>query len=121
MHLSPIQAACIPSILSEADTVVAAETGSGKTHGYLVPLFDMLCRTSDDSEESLSDRGLRKNHLRSLVLCPNVMLCGQVVQMANNLHKENGEPLLSVSAICGHQVYGSSYFFSWKDYVHVSL
>ncbi|XP_027151606.1 DEAD-box ATP-dependent RNA helicase 22 isoform X1 [Coffea eugenioides] len=100
---SLVQAACIPRILSGADTVVAAETGSGKTHGYLVPLFDMLCRTSDDSVESLSDRELGKRYPQSLVLCPNVMLCGQIVQMANNLRKENEEPLLRVAAVCGHQ------------------
>ena len=90
--------------------MVAAETGSGKTHGYLVPLFDMLCRTSDDSVESLSDRELGKRYPQSLVLSPNVMLCGQIVQMANNLRKENEEPLLRVAAVCGHQVHNSSYF-----------
>lgn len=95
--------------------MVAAETGSGKTHGYLVPLFDMLCRTSDDSEKSLSRRELGKCYRRSLILCPNVMLCEQVVRMANCLHKENGEPLLSVAAVCGHQVQISSYFFSWIE------
>ncbi|KAL3501239.1 hypothetical protein ACH5RR_035688 [Cinchona calisaya] len=35
-------------LCSGADTVTAAETGSGKTHGYLVPLFDMLCKTGDN-------------------------------------------------------------------------
>ncbi|KAL9251198.1 DEAD-box ATP-dependent RNA helicase 22-like protein [Drosera capensis] len=33
------QAACVPSIVAGSDTVVAAETGGGKTHGYLVPII----------------------------------------------------------------------------------
>ncbi|KAL3511243.1 hypothetical protein ACH5RR_030644 [Cinchona calisaya] len=100
---SLVQAACIPSVLSGVDTVVAAETGSGKTHGYLVPLFDMLCRSSDESGASLSDRDLGKCRRRSLVLCPNVMLCEQVARMANCLLKENGQPLLTIAVVCGRQ------------------
>jgi len=36
-----------------------------------------------------------------LVLCPNVMLCEQVVRMANSLLDESGEPLKSAAAVCG--------------------
>ncbi|PWA46732.1 DNA/RNA helicase, DEAD/DEAH box type, N-terminal [Artemisia annua] len=39
----------------------------------------------------------------SLVLCPNVMLCEQVVRMANCICDDNGEPLLRVAAVCGRQ------------------
>ncbi|GAA0164017.1 RNA helicase [Lithospermum erythrorhizon] len=97
---SLVQAACIPSILSGVDTVVAAETGSGKTHGYLVPLVNKLITTADESEDSFDPR----SHCNlSVVLCPNVMLCEQVVRMANNLCDENGKPFLKVAAICGQQ------------------
>ena len=104
-----MQAACIPGILSGADTVIAAETGSGKTHAYLIPLMDRLCRTYDNSNESLPDEALRKFHRISLVLCPNVicpnvMLCEQVVRMANCICNEDGKPLLNVAAVCGCQV-----------------
>lgn len=100
---SLVQATCIPHILSGADTVIAAETGSGKTHGYLVPLIDRLGRTPDNSEEALTDEVLKKSRRVSLVLCPNVMLCEQVVRMANGLCNQTGEPLLSVAASCGRQ------------------
>ncbi|KAH0668927.1 hypothetical protein KY289_023420 [Solanum tuberosum] len=101
---SLIQAACIPSILSGVDVVVAAETGSGKTHGYLVPLIDKLCQISDSSG-AIAGQDVRKHNRLSLVLCPNVMLCEQVVRMANSLCNDSGTPLLSIAAVCGRQVW----------------
>lgn len=90
-----IQAASIPAILSGGDVVVAAETGSGKTHGYLVPIIHKLCSNQDVSH----DLNQKKNHPVSLVLCPNVMLCEQVVRMANSLCNDAGEPLVKAAAI----------------------
>ncbi|XP_019055085.1 PREDICTED: DEAD-box ATP-dependent RNA helicase 22 isoform X2 [Nelumbo nucifera] len=97
------KAACIPSILSGNDVVMAAETGSGKTHGYLVPLMDKLSVTSDTSAATDGDHGLTQPHKLSLVLCPNVMLCEQVVRMANCIRDNNGQQLLKVAAVCGQQ------------------
>ncbi|PHT34106.1 hypothetical protein CQW23_25906 [Capsicum baccatum] len=101
---SLIQATCIPSILSGADVVVAAETGSGKTHGYLVPLIDKLCQISDSSG-AIAGQDVSKHHRLSLVLCPNVMLCEQVVRMANSLCDDSGTPLVRIAAVCGRQVW----------------
>ncbi|KAJ6689007.1 hypothetical protein OIU85_005425 [Salix viminalis] len=39
----------------------------------------------------------------SLVLCPNVLLCDQVVRMASGLCDDDGHPLLKVAAVCGRQ------------------
>uniref|UniRef100_A0A5B7BXT6 RNA helicase n=1 Tax=Davidia involucrata TaxID=16924 RepID=A0A5B7BXT6_DAVIN len=100
---SLVQAACIPCILSGNDVVVAAETGSGKTHGYLVPLIEKLYGTSDNSADTVAEKGLSQPHWLSLVLCPNIMLCEQVVRMANCLCDDNSEPLLRVAAVCGRQ------------------
>ncbi|KAL8518939.1 hypothetical protein ACS0TY_010050 [Phlomoides rotata] len=100
---SRVQAACIPAILSGTDVVVAAETGSGKTHGYLVPIIYRLCSTLDVSESALGDLKLNNHQHVSLVLCPNVMLCEQVVKMANSLCDDTGKPLLKTAAICGRQ------------------
>ncbi|CAA7047360.1 unnamed protein product [Microthlaspi erraticum] len=97
------QAVCIPSILSGKDVIVAAETGSGKTHGYLAPIIDQLTNNALDSEHM--DREERPRQLKniSLILCPNVMLCEQVVRMVNGLLGEDGNPLLRVEAVCGSQ------------------
>ncbi|KAG6429613.1 hypothetical protein SASPL_107665 [Salvia splendens] len=96
---SLVQAACVPAILSGDDVVVAAETGSGKTHGYLVPIIHKVYSNLD----ALHDPKLKKHQHVSLVLCPNVMLCEQVVRMANSLLDGAGEPLLKAAAVCGRQ------------------
>nr|AKF43370.1 DEA(D/H)-box RNA helicase family protein [Pelargonium fulgidum] len=100
---SLVQAACIPSILSGKDVVIAAETGSGKTHGYLVPLIDKLCRANDDSGNTSSGKELTPPRKIFLVLCPNVMLCEQVARMANSLRNDSGDPLLGVAIVGGQQ------------------
>ena len=61
--------------------VVAAETGSGKTHAYLIPLIEKLYNLSDGREGFASDEELKL----SLVFCHNVLLCEQLVQMACGL------------------------------------
>lgn len=105
------QAACIPSILSGRDSIIAAETGSGKTHSYLVPLINKLSDARGHSGgDSASDQGFTPPHGVSLVLCPNVLLCEQVVRMANGLCDDNGEPLLKVAAVCGRQVLFAKFF-----------
>jgi superfamily II DNA/RNA helicase len=95
----------VPAILSRKDVVVAAETGSGKTHGYLVPLIDRLCSVPDDSADTVSDQESTPLRRLCLVLCPNVLLCEQVVRMANGLCGDDGEPLLRVASVCGRQVF----------------
>ncbi|KFK40825.1 hypothetical protein AALP_AA2G046400 [Arabis alpina] len=98
------QAVCIPSILSGKDVIVAAETGSGKTHGYLAPIIDQLTHTTvlDSEHTSGAQRPISLKNI-SLILCPNVMLCEQVVRMVNGLLGEDGNPLLRVEAVCGSQ------------------
>ena len=43
-HCTPIQAACIPQILNRKDLVGIAQTGTGKTAAYLLPLITLLQR-----------------------------------------------------------------------------
>lgn len=99
---SLVQAAAIPSILSGKDVVVAAETGSGKTHGYLVPIIHNLCGMYGPFENGMK-KGRSGAQKFALVLCPNAMLCEQAARMASNLHGPHGDPLLKVMAVCGSQ------------------
>lgn len=104
-----MQAAAVPSILADGDVVMAAETGSGKTQAYLAPLFNKLLETKQTeidaaSSQTLVGRGSLERQNFALVLCPNAMLCEQVMQMANTLCDSFGTPLLKVSVVSGGQV-----------------
>jgi len=65
---SPIQAQAIPAILEGRDVMAAAQTGTGKTAGFTLPLLERL---------SAGDR-VRSNHVRALVLTPTRELAAQV-------------------------------------------
>ena len=65
---TPIQVQAVPSILDGIDVMGAAQTGSGKTAGFTLPLLQRLSRKPAD--------GAR--HLRALVLTPTRELAAQV-------------------------------------------
>ena len=67
-----IQIEAIPAILSGRDLMAAAETGTGKTAGFTLP---MLQRLSD--RPGVSAR-VKSNHIRALVLTPTRELAVQV-------------------------------------------
>ncbi|VVS91157.1 DEAD/DEAH box helicase [Desulfoluna spongiiphila] len=64
----PIQAEAIPAILSGRDVMAAAQTGTGKTASYTLPLLQRLA----------TGPGVRANHIRGLVLTPTRELAVQV-------------------------------------------
>ncbi|MCP4339380.1 MAG: DEAD/DEAH box helicase [Desulfobulbaceae bacterium] len=66
----PIQLKVIPAVLSGRDIMAAAETGTGKTAGFALPLLQHL---SDGPK-------VRANHIRVLVLTPTRELAVQVAE-----------------------------------------
>lgn len=65
---TPIQAAAIPAVLSGRDLMAAAQTGTGKTAGFTLPILQLL-----------SDNGAPHPHrIRALVLTPTRELAAQV-------------------------------------------
>jgi len=65
---SPIQLEAIPAVLTGSDVMAAAQTGTGKTASFTLPLLQRL------------DNGtrVRPNHIRTLVLTPTRELAAQV-------------------------------------------
>jgi ATP-dependent RNA helicase RhlE len=67
---SPIQAQAIPAVLEGRDVMAAAQTGTGKTAGFTLPLL-----------QGLSKGQLAKaNQVRALVLTPTRELAAQVAE-----------------------------------------
>ena len=66
---TPIQAAAIPLVLQGADLMAAAQTGTGKTAAFALPLLQRL------SEKAQGDG---RRPVRALVLTPTRELAAQV-------------------------------------------
>ncbi len=66
---SPIQAKVIPSVIKGNDILAAAQTGTGKTAGFTLPLLQLL---------SEGQRLNKSNQVRALVLTPTRELAAQV-------------------------------------------
>ena len=69
-----IQIEAIPAIISGRDVMATAETGTGKTASFTLP---MLQRLSDRGDGSTKSR-VKSNHIRALVLTPTRELAVQV-------------------------------------------
>ncbi len=65
---SPIQAQAIPAILEGKDVMAAAQTGTGKTAGFTLPILERLS----------NGPSVRSNHIRALILTPTRELAAQV-------------------------------------------
>ncbi len=64
----PVQLKAIPAILTGKDVMAAAQTGTGKTAAFTLPLLQRLS----------TGPGVRANHIRALVLVPTRELAMQV-------------------------------------------
>lgn len=65
---SPIQASAIPAILEKRDVLATAQTGTGKTAAFTLPLLQLL-----DEEQPT-----KRRHVRALILTPTRELAAQI-------------------------------------------
>ncbi|MDK9736931.1 DEAD/DEAH box helicase [Vibrio sp. D404a] len=65
---SPIQEKAIPAVLKGKDVMAAAQTGTGKTAGFTLPILELLS----------NGPRVRANQVRALVLTPTRELAAQV-------------------------------------------
>ncbi|MFX4210630.1 DEAD/DEAH box helicase [Aliarcobacter butzleri] len=73
-----IQSKSIPVILSKKDVLAAAQTGTGKTAGFTLPLLQRL------KDSDLKDK---KTQVRALILTPTRELAAQVAQSVETYGK----------------------------------
>ena len=66
---TPIQKEAIPVILEKKDVLAGAQTGTGKTAGFTLPLLELLSRTKPTKA---------KQHVKVLILTPTRELASQV-------------------------------------------
>ena len=69
---TPIQAKAIPEVLAGRDLLAAAQTGTGKTAGFTLPMLQRL------SQSKLQSSNPNAKHPRILVLVPTRELAAQV-------------------------------------------
>lgn len=88
---TPVQESVIPSILKGRDVLATAETGSGKTSAYLLPILERFL--------SAPHRSSREIH--ALVLVPTRELAAQVREVAQELAVHLPNRIKIVSAVGG--------------------
>ncbi|MFK5938186.1 MAG: DEAD/DEAH box helicase [Sulfurimonas sp.] len=66
---TPIQAQAIPVILQKKDILAGAQTGTGKTAGFTLPMLELLSRSKHQTKQ---------HHVKALILTPTRELAAQV-------------------------------------------
>ncbi|HEY0669180.1 MAG TPA: DEAD/DEAH box helicase [Sphingobacteriaceae bacterium] len=70
---TPVQAQAIPLIMENKDLIACAQTGTGKTASYLLPLLDDIAK------------GNNRDNITTLILAPTRELAQQIDQQAEGL------------------------------------
>jgi ATP-dependent RNA helicase RhlE len=88
-----VQSQAIPAALQGRNLLVTAETGSGKTAAFLLPII-----------QRLASEGGRGKQTRALVMCPTREIASQSVAFANSLAQGTG---VRAAAIYGGVAFGA--------------
>jgi len=97
---SPVQSAAIPVILAERDLIAVAQTGTGKTASFTLPLLQLL---NSGSQAALCKKPSKKpskdpGNIRALIITPTRELAAQV---AKNVQTYGQSTNLSSLAVFG--------------------
>lgn len=84
-----IQFKAIPSILKGEDVMAVAQTGTGKTAAFAIPIMELLLRAGQRREANI---------VRCVVLVPTRELCAQITEVFKAIGKYTG---LQVAGIFG--------------------
>ena len=93
VRTTPIQSAVFPLVLTGADLIACAETGTGKTAAFLLPIMQRLLAAADGSPHPIAPA------TRVLVLAPTRELAAQIDEDFDGF--AYGTPLSSVAVYGG--------------------
>jgi ATP-dependent RNA helicase CshB len=82
---TPIQKQVIPLVLKQRDIIGISQTGTGKTHAFLIPIMDLI--------------DVQQDHVQAVIISPTRELAMQTYEHAKKFMKEL--PELRVSLIVG--------------------
>ncbi|NOV23120.1 DEAD/DEAH box helicase [Cupriavidus necator] len=82
---TPIQAQAIPAVLKGGDLLAGAQTGTGKTAGFTLPMLQLLSETAPRHAGGAQRPG--RVAVRALVLTPTRELAAQVEESVRNYGK----------------------------------
>ncbi|MBO6660400.1 MAG: DEAD/DEAH box helicase [Roseivirga sp.] len=82
---TPIQEKAIPSIIEGKDIIGCAQTGTGKTAAFLLPLMHKICA-----------EGVEDDHVNSIIICPTRELAIQIDQQLQGLSYFTGVSSIAI-------------------------
>ena len=85
--LTEVQEAVIPQAISGRDLIVQSQTGSGKTHSFLIPIFDCLDESVDQ--------------VQAVITAPSRELADQLYQLAQTIAGQSDQPIRVAKYIGG--------------------
>ncbi|XP_068694300.1 probable ATP-dependent RNA helicase DDX59 [Montipora foliosa] len=94
---TPVQMQVIPVALSLRDVLACAQTGSGKTAAFLLPMIQIIY--SEIDWEVQNKRSFNTNNPRGLIMAPTRELCMQIEKQAKELM--NGLPNMKTALLVG--------------------
>src|SRR5690606_20457262 len=81
---TPIQAQAIPIVLQGRDVMGAAQTGTGKTAGFALPILQLLMKHANTSASPA------RHPVRALILAPTRELADQIFENVRDYAKHSG-------------------------------
>jgi len=78
-NLTPIQQKAIPAIRQGSDVLASAQTGTGKTAAFSLPILDAIAKANNTANVG-EDRTASGQAIRALILTPTRELAGQVAE-----------------------------------------
>ena len=93
---TPIQEKAIPPLLDGRDLIGCAQTGTGKTAAFMLPILNKLLQGHDERQETGDERKEEAGHPRALILSPTRELAAQTAENNAAYSKYTGTPFAVV-------------------------